>query len=655
MDIPTPARVPETDNHDDRGFIFPLLGLMIIPLVVFTAIAIDVSSWYSRATELQRTADAAALAGVVWTPDLGKAQTEATPVLARNDVVDGSNEMSVVMTYGQEGNTSFKVCVTDESVTQFFASVFAAPTSLTRCSTAQYNAPLQLGSPLNYFGGNASANFGNKTVSSTSNGPWNVPQNTSNPSRPDNYDAPSSFDSPTSHGCRYVTGTNGSRTYGFWWNSTGTTRYGSSSTRMDNNAARIVRVGGTWYYARDLPDCTWSYARTTTTTVPANPIPPEKSPNFWAAIESYTYGHNNGDAYSNAGTEYRDTGYWYSIDIPDSGVTDGVISIQAFDLAFRNVGSRSPTGDASANNNSVVRMRVYKAGALKYDMSAITAISGCNTGWLQGQNNNSYNYSWNELCSLSVSPKERYYVQVQTTDAGYGTNGRGTNGYALRAVSGTIPSSCLGELPDANVDCYGLPDTVQPRLSAYGDMEMYNGIDAGQPTQFYLADVSPEYAGKTLVIDLFDPGDGASTSWVTIRGPSMSSTVGSVIPSSECEVEWREYGESTWSDAPLSNGPNSTYNDTCTIQTSGGSSWGTCKTSSNKYDDCWLRFKIDLPSSYGEHGTDAWTRCDPNVSDPVTTPGSCWWQISYFVGSGTLGDYTTWSARVIGDPVRLTH
>ncbi len=660
------AWVESRGHGADDGMMAIMFGLLLIPMMIFTALAIDVSSWYSRATELQRTADAASLAGVVWMPDLGKAKTDATPVLARNGVVDGSGNMSVTMDTGETGITSFKVCVTDNEVTQFFGAVFTKPTKMTRCATAQYNAPLQLGSPLNYFGGNHESLIGF--------GP-----------APDNaYGAPPPR-SAFGWG-RYCWVNEGGVTKGFWDN-----RNNSNSANWyywvwpDNNLGGSHPVCGTsapavpaepsgsgcnvpghpnvyWYRDGSGPfprgwryrdrsggsnydagrDCTYGDADD-------SPIPSQKSPNMWAAIESYNYGHANGDAFSNAGSEYRSTGYWYSVDVPESGVA-GDISFQAWDLTYNCIlGCRSPMGDTSGSNvGTPVRMRLYKAGPLKFDMSAISPIAGCDTGWVTGTSNAAYDLRWAEICNIaSPSPGDRYYVQIQSTsESGFGqptSQGRGVTGYAVRAVAGTYPAECLEYLAKGDVACYGTG--TQPRLSAFGDMEMYNGIDSGQPTQFYLADVTPMYAGKTLEILLFDPGDGAGSSWVSIRGPDATGTEGVMIPASNCTVHYRNYGSSNWNPVGLSNGPGGTYPDTCTVQTT--------TSSTNTYNDRWLRFRIDLPSSYGPEGDDFWTKCDPTVEDPTTTGGSCWWQISYYVGSGQLGDYTTWSAGIINDPVRL--
>jgi hypothetical protein len=666
---PDPSVADRDVDRRDGGFIVITFGLLLIPIIIFTALAVDVSSWYSRATELQRTADSAALAGVVWMPDFGKASDNAAPVLKKNGVVDGAGNMAVTMSVGETGITSFKVCVTDNKVTQFFGAVFASPTKMTRCGTAQYNAPLQLGSPLNYFGGNHDS-ITQYIAGETPANPVTIPSRSvfGNGTWRNFCNVRASYPSGQIVGYWYR---GGSDDPDDWYYALGVhtsaanfpncntpplavpdvESFSGSYVYCNLLGGRWERFGGTDGAVRrywvdgarsQYPDCGFNGSA-------RQPIPKEKSPNMWAAIESYNYSHANGDAYSNKGAEYRSTGYWYSIDIPDAGVNGGNVSIQAWDLTYNcQLGCRSPEGDVSGP--MPVRMRVFKAGTLKYDMSGITPVSGCDTGWLDGSVAG-YDQQWKVVCTINTaSPGNRYYIQVQSTEIvgngttpTYGADGRGVTGYAVRAVSGMFPAACLEYLPVGDVACYG--SGTQPRLSAYGDMEMYNGINSGQPTQFYLADVTPSYGGKTLEIKLFDPGDGAGTSWVTIRGPSSSTTAGQMVPSSACSVQYRNYGASSWNNVSLSNGPDGNYPNTCTVQTTTGST--------NTYQDRWLRFRITLPTDYGPTGSANWTNCDPNVADPVNDPGSCWWQISYYVDSGKLDDYTTWSAGIINDPVRL--
>ena len=79
----------------EQGLAVLLTVLCLVPLLTFAAMGVDVASWYSRMGELQRAADAAALAGTVWMPNLSKATTTAHDSLARNGIVDGADDMTV--------------------------------------------------------------------------------------------------------------------------------------------------------------------------------------------------------------------------------------------------------------------------------------------------------------------------------------------------------------------------------------------------------------------------------------------------------------------------------------------------------------------------------------------------------------------------------
>src|SRR5690606_17306949 len=52
----------------DGGYVLALSGLLLVPLLAFTGLAVDLGAWYARAAELQRAVDAAALAGVTALP-----------------------------------------------------------------------------------------------------------------------------------------------------------------------------------------------------------------------------------------------------------------------------------------------------------------------------------------------------------------------------------------------------------------------------------------------------------------------------------------------------------------------------------------------------------------------------------------------------------
>ena len=82
---------PEAGYESDRpeaGYVMPMTALILIPLMIFAALATDVGAWYIRADQAQRAADSAALAGTVWLPDETAAQNIVLDVAARNGFRD---------------------------------------------------------------------------------------------------------------------------------------------------------------------------------------------------------------------------------------------------------------------------------------------------------------------------------------------------------------------------------------------------------------------------------------------------------------------------------------------------------------------------------------------------------------------------------------
>ena len=66
-----------TRQTGERGIAIAMVGLLLVPMLMFAAFGVDLASWYARISEIQRAADAAALAGAVWMPELGTASARA--------------------------------------------------------------------------------------------------------------------------------------------------------------------------------------------------------------------------------------------------------------------------------------------------------------------------------------------------------------------------------------------------------------------------------------------------------------------------------------------------------------------------------------------------------------------------------------------------
>ena len=145
---------PSRDTSD-AGVVFVTLGMLIVPLMIFAAIGVDIAAWYARAAHLQKSADAAALAATVWMPATETARQAASATLKDNeiDAACGTNSGPIHVTCTFPAGTRVTVTVTDTKAPVFFGSVIGHQQSIRRTATAQYNAPLSMGSPTASIGG----------------------------------------------------------------------------------------------------------------------------------------------------------------------------------------------------------------------------------------------------------------------------------------------------------------------------------------------------------------------------------------------------------------------------------------------------------------------------------------------------------------------
>lgn len=131
--IPTTERVAKRRRADiarrredngsrrDAGYIIWMLALTMILLFTACAFAVDLGSWYARASRIQRAADSAALAGVVWMPgNFAQAQADALAVAQKNGFSSGVTVAAV------PGNPyRLRVTVNDSNVPRFFSTVLS--------------------------------------------------------------------------------------------------------------------------------------------------------------------------------------------------------------------------------------------------------------------------------------------------------------------------------------------------------------------------------------------------------------------------------------------------------------------------------------------------------------------------------------------------
>jgi hypothetical protein len=141
-------RARSIDFAAERGFIAVSTAIVMVLLLMCAALALDVAIWYARSAQLQRQADAAALAGVTRMPDFASAQSAATKIATQNRSSTGQVTVGTIPNSPRQ----IKVTVTDPAVRSFFGSLVKQSIGMTRSSIAEYVPKIEMGSRLNAIG-----------------------------------------------------------------------------------------------------------------------------------------------------------------------------------------------------------------------------------------------------------------------------------------------------------------------------------------------------------------------------------------------------------------------------------------------------------------------------------------------------------------------
>lgn len=150
--------VPEKFKSDD-GVALPFVAAMMVLLLAMSAFAIDLGWIYLNGARLQRAADSAALAGVVYLPaDIPGAEANAVNGANANGWSVGSvNGASIgggpdELSYRQLADNRLEVTLRAAIPTFFLKVIGFNDLNLSRTATAEYVKPVPIGSPNNIFG-----------------------------------------------------------------------------------------------------------------------------------------------------------------------------------------------------------------------------------------------------------------------------------------------------------------------------------------------------------------------------------------------------------------------------------------------------------------------------------------------------------------------
>ncbi|MBX3286582.1 MAG: hypothetical protein KF703_14635 [Actinobacteria bacterium] len=486
----------------EGGYVMATFGLLLVPLLLMVGFSVDVGGWYNKSQDIQRAADAAALAGVVWLPDLPKAETYAREAAKRNGYENGTN--GVIVTVEQVADRRLRVTITDPSVgSAFYSKLGGRNISIKRRATAEYVLPVPLGSPRNFFG-------------------------------------------------------------------TGTLDSGyDENLWLSINTWCTDKVDGDRYQSRYSGNRNYS-----------NSSCP-------SASQAPTSNKRN--------DEYRENGYEFYIEVPENRT--GNIDVLVYDAKYQ-PSRRLPDLNLYSGSQTYY-FAMFMADDTPVSDADNPPILTCAPKFLSGTAFTSgINFlgttRWNKICTITTSMRAgRYVLRVKNNSDE--RSGAGANNFSLVAKYSSAPYTAAGALCDAR--------TVSTCPKVYGKDAI--SVFASEPSStadFYLAEISEVHTGKTMIIDLFDPGEGGNS--IQIRRPT---------------------------------GANSWTNSSFTWESSDGTSGGpttSLDVTNSRFNGETVQIAISLAG----------------YNPPANNK---WWQVRYQFGSGTVTDRTTWSARVVGDPVHL--
>lgn len=159
------------------------------------------------------------------------------------------------------------------------------------------------------------------------------------------------------------------------------------------------------------------------------------------------------------------------------------------------------------------------------------------------------------------------------------------------------------------------------RVYGEGRMLAYSNLTGAASTQkFYLTQIGKELQGKTMEIQLFDPGDVAGDATLRIRSPD-GGVYNNVSFSYQADGECR-----------------GGVSDSCAG--SGQTSIRTAVSGASSFDNSVITIRIPLPTTYGNGGL-----------RPAGETEDGWWQVEYEVGAAN--DTTTWEVSILENPIHL--
>lgn len=386
----------------------------------------------------------------------------------------------------------------------------------------------------------------------------------------------------------------------------------------------------------------------------------------WATVNSQGSQVINGDAYSSqynggtaANTQYSPGVYYdYAVEM-QPGTSDGTVYV--FDPVFCATNSNGSQGMGDRWYGGSAGMStfydIYDTNSTPYDLTDDPWIAG-NSGPQGGSNplnglfkksqgtdpsqggpavsGSMYNCQYGKVTNpaqggywhnrwwplatnlagpTGAAPRV-YRIRVTSTDLGAASDQSPTNGQNSFSFFGAVTGHTCPTTPF---------DPQCPRVYGLGAMQAFSPLSPAAAADLYLAQIGAAYAGKTMKVTLWDPGDtGSLTANLSFLMPTSSGYT--TAPMTWTATRFASGGANCNGSSP---------GTVTSITTSNGGASGL-------FNGCWVVINIAVPTTY-------------SAPTPPGEPGGGWWKIRYTMGAGSSAafDVTTWKTQMIGNPVHL--
>ena len=493
-------------RRSERGYVLAVSAMVMVPLLIVAGFAVDLGGNYVQASKIQRAADAAALAGVVWLPDFAKAQTVALNAASRNGFAAG-NPTGTSLTVTQVNTRQLKVSITTPATQLLAGKLLNISHNITRSATAEFLSPIPMGSPL--------ASLANDPESAAA--PPQIWLNQSGPG------------SNKTNGDRFSSGLCTAINSGWMSGCTSNTVASQTNANLDlsntgySYIAHVDALHGTplkfqvfdpaFVYTDDTCGTNAPTAAQITTLKTKFAAAPY---NDAKAAQRYDWTSDNycpGDQTINGKSDITTT---YIVRAPDTTSQDLTDNPAICAISF------------SPYTGSIYNRLINGSG------NVITT----NSGGLENMPFYKFFRQWTDICSVASPVVGDYVIQVTTTASQSSPNFSTT-------ASLTPGGGGAGSLETRDMSIATGGHNRYALRTGWGssmtgtDLGVYGGgrlpIYVNQNTSsanFYLARIESQYAGMTMGLTFFDIADTAGTASMQVIPPTE---YGSTFPTSQCK------------------------------------------------------------------------------------------------------------------------